>query len=119
MAGADRPADGRRSDADSGRRTLRLAQGDARDMRRHLRRFARRHEDLLRLRIQVHARNRTAVPARRLPAGTSAERDLSIIRPDQTTKLRKNPRICCGDFRMQGPTTGPKGDMTQAGAGLK
>ena len=89
VAAADRPADGRRGCADRRRRAGRLGEGDARNLQGDLRLHPRRDRYFVRLPLQVHARRRTAVPARRTPPGPPAERDIPINASAQDKAARR------------------------------
>lgn len=89
VAAADRPADGRRGCADRRRRAGRLGEGDARNLQGDLRLHPRRDRYFVRLPLQVHARRRTAVPARRTPPGPPAERDIPITASAQDKAARR------------------------------
>ena len=81
--------DGRRGCADRRRRAGRLGEGDARNLQGDLRLHPRRDRYFVRLPLQVHARRRTAVPARRTPPGPPAERDIPINASAQDKAARR------------------------------
>ena len=75
--------------ADRRRRAGRLGEGDARNLQGDLRLHPRRDRYFVRLPLQVHARRRTAVPARRTPPGPPAERDIPINASAQDKAARR------------------------------